>query len=400
VHPYCGRLATHGPVSIFMLASLVLATFWMPAAGQENGSEGSPPEIVEMEPAPPEEVPAPTPSPTAAPTPTQPVATPVPAGPASITDGFDSPAATGLPQSSPVPAQYTRGYVDGEYRIRIASFNGIAMASFPDAYADASLAIDTRLLSERGEIVLTCRAGPQSGYRLTVDPSTQRFRLRRVEAGGGPFLINPTQSNAIARGGAANRLELSCLGSTIAAKANGEPLFSLQDAPYASGEFHLGLFSPNAPAEVAFDNVVIAVGAPATPSRPGWSCPAPIPQPTDVSVTAPGAGLDRRLAAFSGVWYGRWQQSGRNVDYTWLAVEQITATSADVAYRSGTFFQRYTARIRLEGQEKPTLEWQTGLGPFIFFMREDLNTIEGFLPRDPFPVITATLTRCAFTPSS
>ena len=67
-------------------------------------------------------------------------------------------------------------------------------------------------------------------------------------------------SEAIRRGHETNRLELSCVGATIAAAVNGTPISSVEDTTYAAGELMLvaGLRTGQGGAvEARFDNRLV-----------------------------------------------------------------------------------------------------------------------------------------------
>ena len=63
---------------------------------------------------------------------------------------------------------------------------------------------------------------------------------------------------SIRRGGATNRLELTCAGTRITAMINGEPVASVPDSTYREGRWWIGVgFEGETPTEVRFDNLLL-----------------------------------------------------------------------------------------------------------------------------------------------
>jgi hypothetical protein len=159
-----------------------------------------------------------------------------------------------------------RGYVNGEYLIRkIDPGVDISPVSMlPGEYADAVLAVDARLVgpADGRTVSLACRGSEDfaSDYRLTVQPATGQFELVRWDAGRDRPLQNWQPSDAIRRGNDVNRLELSCAGSTIAARINGVPVIAVQDATYLGGRLWIScddLEGLDVTVEARFDNLIV-----------------------------------------------------------------------------------------------------------------------------------------------
>jgi hypothetical protein len=127
---------------------------------------------------------------------------------------------------------YGQTYVNGEYVVASppslapqARFPNIAQALLPGGYADASIAVDARL-------------------------------------------VGPTASPAINTGQQTNRFELACGGSTIEATINGTRVATITDNSYRSGSLWIGaghatpanpaVATPLAsPVEAHFTNLVV-----------------------------------------------------------------------------------------------------------------------------------------------
>ena len=101
-----------------------------------------------------------------------------------------------------------------------------------------------------------------------------------------------------------------------------------------------------------------------------WAAATPPPEkpvikppfPETVKITPPAPDLDPEIAAFSGIWEGRWAQGS----YVRLAVEKIDSTGAEIIYgwgdHPGGYFRagwRYVqAKIYpRKGDEAPRLEF-------------------------------------------
>src|SRR5581483_599674 len=113
-----------------------------------------------------------------------------PPGSVILADSFDDSTAGVLPTAlSPSPNQWTRGYENGQYRIRQLDprYPSTPTVDLPGAYADTSLAVTARAAegSTDSYITLSCRASSEddSGYRLVVWPGTRTFGIERWDDG-------------------------------------------------------------------------------------------------------------------------------------------------------------------------------------------------------------------------
>lgn len=210
--------------------------------------------------------PAPSPAPvvivTPAPSLTQ-TATPRPArGDILFSDNFNDPNSGLLAKSSPDPARYQLGYLNGEYFIRESNAPLIVPISrLPGEYADASLAVDARVVGDTVQrfVVLACRTTGDTGYRLAVRPNTGSYFLARREPNR-QVLLASGESTAIERGNSTNRIELSCAGGTLTITINGRQVAQVQDNTFLSGTLSIGASSEigiRSVTEVRFDNLVV-----------------------------------------------------------------------------------------------------------------------------------------------
>jgi dienelactone hydrolase len=158
----------------------------------------------------------------------------------------------GLLTSAPGgPGTYSRAYVNGEYVIRspVPPATGV---SFPNQvesvvagiYANASLAVDVRLVDPRADqwANIACRSqDDRSQYRLTILPAQGVVQLVRWVGGSGLVLFGPQTSAALHPGDQINRLELSCHDGTLDAAINDVRVASVSDATFAAGQMWIGL---------------------------------------------------------------------------------------------------------------------------------------------------------------
>ena len=228
---------------------------------------------------------APPPSPMAVP----PVMATAAQGEVVLTDTFDNPKNGVLP--STFSGQFVATYEDGEFMVRIVDPQlGIGIVRVPGVFGDATLAVTARLVGEAlgRYIIINCRQSDQGYCRLSVDPQAGTFRLSRWDRRGGDAtattLLNRS-SSAIHRGTQANRLEMSCIGSTISARINGTTVGSVEDAMPAEGEFRLGAGSyeeASMAVEARLDDLVITRPPPTPLSPPAMLVQPPAPMPTPV----------------------------------------------------------------------------------------------------------------------
>jgi hypothetical protein len=139
-------------------------------------------------------------------------------------------------------------------------------------YADASLAIDVRLVGNTDQryVRMTCRlsvAGQsRPRYELIVYPAAGMLTLERYVGTEGVPLLAWRESPAIRRGTATNRLELGCVGDTISARINGTLVASVRDSAHRVGWWSAGVaaFGDRNPANALFearlDNLILRQG--------------------------------------------------------------------------------------------------------------------------------------------
>jgi tetratricopeptide (TPR) repeat protein len=222
----------------------------------------------------------PTPVPTLAATPTartSPIAaaTPTPVWSIYAQDNFDKP--TGLLDTVRLDSVgLVRAYEDRKYVLRKLdpTLTLVLRARLPDRYADARLLVDANLEGDPAGryVAISCRdqwesdqdTGEQlSGYGLMVEPGRGRFLLARWDKSKETPLRGWEAAPAIRPGNRSNSLELSCVGTTIAARVNGTQVASVDDGGYRRGRFWIGAGdvagAAPGPTEVRFDNMVVSM---------------------------------------------------------------------------------------------------------------------------------------------
>ena len=137
---------------------------------------------------------------------------------------------------------------EGEYAIKTLinqPANSIAFLPGTQGVNDGVLAATMRIIdgADYAFVSLNCRAqntDQVSHYSAQLSTTPPAVRLRRVDGGNSVALVDWTQNAAIRGGRLANRLEIRCLGSTIAVAANGVQIISFQDERYQSGWWSVG----------------------------------------------------------------------------------------------------------------------------------------------------------------
>lgn len=134
-----------------------------------------------------------------------------------------------------------------------AAFQGYPTVALPGAYGDSTISVDARLVGEtrRRQVVVYCR----SGYALGIEPDARAFFLFRREGGVNHTLADWQPSPAIHSGHETNRVELTCVGTTISASINGTIVASVEDDTFQTGAHYLQAGGPGLTAQARFDNL-------------------------------------------------------------------------------------------------------------------------------------------------
>lgn len=185
-----------------------------------------------------------------------------------LQDDFTDPARGVLPRASTNPARTQFGYESDGYVVRVVNAEQVrtAQVNVVGRYGDAAIAVDARLVGETpGRYVLVaCRDDPArlgTHYRFLVEPARGIFSLTRWEDNRETFLVGLQPARAIRRDNAPNRLELSCAGTTIAARVNGVQVASVEDGTLTAGRLLLGTGTyagSQLAAEARFNDLVVS----------------------------------------------------------------------------------------------------------------------------------------------
>lgn len=145
-----------------------------------------------------------------------------------LSDDFENPALGLLPQESFDPTAFRMTYEEGEYVVQnVDPEIGTILSEMPNAYADASIAVDARLVGdvEGRYLAVGCRSTADDDYRFLVDPGTQYFHLARWMGSQETILRDGYSRDEINPCNEANRLQISCVGtpSRAASMASASP---------------------------------------------------------------------------------------------------------------------------------------------------------------------------------
>lgn len=147
---------------------------------------------------------------------------------------------------SPEPGHVRVGYAGGAYFIDQVDpkWGREAVVYVPGLYDNVSMAVDARLVGATAGryIILGCRIAQDfiSQYALYVGPGDGTVELMRWDNNTSVDLKG-LQSPVVHQGNARNRVELSCVGSTITARVNGVAVISVHDTHYTAGQLELGV---------------------------------------------------------------------------------------------------------------------------------------------------------------
>jgi hypothetical protein len=183
-----------------------------------------------------------------------------------LQDDFGDPR-SGWPRQSSDLGTRRVGYVDGEYSVvKVANGQGAPFVSRDSQFGDFLWEIDVRLLppSENAYTYLDFRRQENGDhYSFILDPNDGTFRLERERGQGREQLIPWTQSGAIHRGTARNRLGVRAEGADLTLLANGEELAHVHDDGLTGGgiAFGVGHFR-NGAADARFDNLLVTALSP------------------------------------------------------------------------------------------------------------------------------------------
>jgi hypothetical protein len=168
-----------------------------------------------------------------------------------LQDDFSDPNASQLPQTSTDP-RVSFSIDSGEYRLQThdpAVHN--QFVRLPGPFGNVAIAIDARFDGDSDDrlLVVGCRGnegeGDPAGYYFFVlpdpvsGPGHGSVQLLRRDAGWTP--LTPPLTVAMRPATTRNHLELSCVGTRIAAEINGKQVLQANDGAYTEGVALLGV---------------------------------------------------------------------------------------------------------------------------------------------------------------
>jgi hypothetical protein len=167
-----------------------------------------------------------------------------PGGSILFSDALDAVATGRLARSSTQPSNFVVGYGSDGYALQKVNpnFLGLVSVSVPGAagaFDDAAIAIDAKVIDPTANrfVALICRdqSTANSGYRFSVVPASGQVAISRVDGGTATALVGPSDASALLHNQVTNRIELSCVGSTLSGRINGTEVASAQDGAYRQG---------------------------------------------------------------------------------------------------------------------------------------------------------------------
>jgi hypothetical protein len=189
--------------------------------------------------------------------------------PVVLAEDFNNPAAHPFGCPLLVPGRLETACDNGEYVIRSMATPGLQYGITLGERDDVTVSVDVRFAdtSDGQYFGIDCRdqqpanvSASRPGYRFEVLPATSDFVLSRSDGARPIALAHGPAPEAINSGDQVNHLELSCIGDTITARANGHELASVDGGAYHGGRIWLvvGNSASQSPvAEARMDNLVV-----------------------------------------------------------------------------------------------------------------------------------------------
>ena len=158
-------------------------------------------------------------------------------------------------ETGPVADWYCQ---DGELHVVSKSQSQFRWKGRPNSYRDFIMQVQVRFIGDAGEAALVFRAGSGALPSMYVSwvCATGCGSLMKYIGGNRTYLIQPTESPAIKKGGATNMLQIVAQGSRFTFYANNVELVRVTDASYSEGQIGIGAADG---AHVVFDNLKIWV---------------------------------------------------------------------------------------------------------------------------------------------
>jgi LysM repeat protein len=210
-------------------------------------------------------------------------------------DDFQDPE-SGL--SSQVDATGEGYYQNGEYVIRVSSYNQICWNWYPQSYVDCEIEVEARpTVGEGVSYGLSFRFGYNGGYFFEIYDYGE-YRLTKIIDGRWIQMTGYDRSDAINQGQQKNRLKVRAVGSQISLYVNDHLLQTLTDTTFDGGQIGLAMWpsgysvASNQVVEVHFDNLKVrSIAQDIAPTATPQVTPTTISQleqtPTATATSAP-----------------------------------------------------------------------------------------------------------------
>jgi hypothetical protein len=174
-------------------------------------------------------------------------------------EDFSNPS-SGWPHA--VSADGELGYADGAYRILVQSAGHDLWAVSGHAYGDVKVEADAARLA--GPVInrfgVICRYQDGKNFYFFIISSDGYYAIGKIKNGAAVLLGQSMMAynSAIIQGDGTNHLRFDCLGNTLTAYANGQPVAITSDADFSAGDAGLiaGTFDQGG-VEIVFDNFVV-----------------------------------------------------------------------------------------------------------------------------------------------
>lgn len=179
--------------------------------------------------------------------------------PSIFTDNFSNPSSGWLIDNN---ANYSMGYLNGEYQILIKQADWMAYDWEDFGVSDYRVEVDARPAGHLDDGVSLVFGGTDTGFYL-FDVSNGRCSLWRNASGPWIWtaLVNWTSSPAIHGGSQTNRLKVVCSGSNITLYVNDQMLITGSDRTYLGSGLGMAAEAYSANFDARFDNFNVYTGA-------------------------------------------------------------------------------------------------------------------------------------------
>lgn len=156
--------------------------------------------------------------------------------------------------------EYSIGYLDSEYQIRVIKDNLLVRARPNEYFEDIVISVDVRSNDSIGnaDYGIICRYQDSNNYYALEITEDGYYGILKVEEGEFHVLVDWRRSSHIPRDEAVKTLTVACVGSRLSIAVNGEFLVEARDSTFLGGDVGLivGTFDKGG-AKIIFDNFTV-----------------------------------------------------------------------------------------------------------------------------------------------